>query len=105
MPVWLGPEIQALPRPARVAPHAPVSAVDRSALRRAYRPDEAEVVAERLNQARLDGLAVGEATATARTLVKGMRAHKPAGIDAFLHAYDLGSDEGIAMMCLAEALL
>ncbi|HJP67948.1 MAG TPA: bifunctional proline dehydrogenase/L-glutamate gamma-semialdehyde dehydrogenase PutA, partial [Sphingomicrobium sp.] len=26
-------------------------------------------------------------------------------VDAFLHAYDLGSDEGIAMMCLAEALL
>jgi RHH-type proline utilization regulon transcriptional repressor/proline dehydrogenase/delta 1-pyrroline-5-carboxylate dehydrogenase len=41
----------------------------------------------------------------ARTLVKGVRAHKPSGIDAFLHAYDLGSDEGIAMMCLAEALL
>jgi RHH-type proline utilization regulon transcriptional repressor/proline dehydrogenase/delta 1-pyrroline-5-carboxylate dehydrogenase len=37
--------------------------------------------------------------------VKGVRAHKPSGIDAFLHAYDLGSDEGIAMMCLAEALL
>ena len=43
--------------------------------------------------------------ATARTLVKGVRAHKPSGIDAFLHTYDLGSDEGIAMMCLAEALL
>jgi RHH-type proline utilization regulon transcriptional repressor/proline dehydrogenase/delta 1-pyrroline-5-carboxylate dehydrogenase len=37
--------------------------------------------------------------------VKGVRAHKPSGVDAFLHAYDLGSDEGIAMMCLAEALL
>jgi len=79
--------------------------VDRTALRRAYRPDEAEVVAERLTQARLEPGALGEATATARALVKGMRAHKPAGIDAFLHAYDLGSDEGIAMMCLAEALL
>jgi RHH-type transcriptional regulator, proline utilization regulon repressor / proline dehydrogenase / delta 1-pyrroline-5-carboxylate dehydrogenase len=41
----------------------------------------------------------------ARALVKGVRAHKPSGIDAFLHTYDLGSDEGIAMMCLAEALL
>ena len=41
----------------------------------------------------------------ARALVQGVRAHKPSGIDAFLHAYDLGSDEGIAMMCLAEALL
>ena len=36
---------------------------------------------------------------------KAVRAHKPSGVDAFLHAYDLGSDEGIAMMCLAEALL
>ena len=41
----------------------------------------------------------------ARTLVKGVRAHKPSGVDAFLRTYDLGSDEGIAMMCLAEALL
>ena len=48
---------------------------------------------------------VAEATATARALVKGVRAQKPSGVDAFLHAYDLGSDEGIAMMCLAEALL
>src|SRR4051812_24652450 len=79
--------------------------IDRSALRRAYRPDEDEVVAERLDQARLDPKTLGEATAMARSLVKGMRAHKPSGVDAFLQAYDLGSDEGIAMMCLAEALL
>ena len=38
-------------------------------------------------------------------LVKSVRAGKPTGIDAFLHTYDLGSDEGIALMCLAEALL
>ena len=37
--------------------------------------------------------------------MKGVRGHRPTGVDAFLHAYDLGSDEGIAMMCLAEALL
>ena len=79
--------------------------VDRTELRRAYRPDEAKVVDERLNEARSDLAVIGEATATARALVKGVRAHKPAGIDAFLHAYDLGSEEGIAMMCLAEALL
>ena len=78
---------------------------DRTALRRAYRPEEGEVAAERIAQARLNPTELGEATATARTLVKGVRAHKPSGIDAFLHAYDLGSDEGIAMMCLAEALL
>ena len=41
----------------------------------------------------------------ARSLSKAVRGHKPAGIDAFMAAYDLGSDEGIALMCLAEALL
>jgi RHH-type proline utilization regulon transcriptional repressor/proline dehydrogenase/delta 1-pyrroline-5-carboxylate dehydrogenase len=100
----LGQEVQALPRAVRLKP-APVVAVDRTELRRAYRPDEEQVAAERLTQARLDTAVLGEATAIARTLVKGVRAHKPSGIDAFLHAYDLGSDEGIAMMCLAEALL
>jgi RHH-type proline utilization regulon transcriptional repressor/proline dehydrogenase/delta 1-pyrroline-5-carboxylate dehydrogenase len=79
--------------------------IDRNALRLAYRPDEAQLVKERLAQARLRGAEQGEATAIARTLVKAVRAHKAAGLDAFLQAYDLGSDEGIALMCLAEALL
>ena len=79
--------------------------VDRSQLRQAYRADEEIVALDRIAQARLDSAALGEATATARALVKGVRAHKPSGLDAFLQAYDLGSDEGIAMMCLAEALL
>jgi RHH-type proline utilization regulon transcriptional repressor/proline dehydrogenase/delta 1-pyrroline-5-carboxylate dehydrogenase len=82
-----------------------VGAVDRSELRRAYRPDEEQVATERVTQARLTADQLGEAAAAARALVKGVRAHKPSGVDAFLHAYDLGSDEGIAMMCLAEALL
>jgi len=106
VPVRFGQEVQALPRATRVtgspARHAPT---DRGELRRAYRPDEEAVVAERIAQARFDAATLGEATATARSLVKGVRSHKPSGIDAFLHAYDLGSDEGIAMMCLAEALL
>ncbi|WP_308517065.1 bifunctional proline dehydrogenase/L-glutamate gamma-semialdehyde dehydrogenase PutA [Sphingomonas flavescens] len=79
--------------------------IDRTAVRGAYRPDENKVVDERIAQARLSAAELGEATATARALVKGVRAHRPSGVDAFLHAYDLGSDEGIAMMCLAEALL
>ncbi|HEV8408647.1 MAG TPA: bifunctional proline dehydrogenase/L-glutamate gamma-semialdehyde dehydrogenase PutA, partial [Sphingomicrobium sp.] len=95
-----------MPRAARVAPvPTNVGRIDRSELRRAYRPDEEQVVIERVGQARLSKNEIGEATATARTLVKAVRGHRPSGIDAFLHAYDLGSDEGIAMMCLAEALL
>jgi RHH-type proline utilization regulon transcriptional repressor/proline dehydrogenase/delta 1-pyrroline-5-carboxylate dehydrogenase len=101
----IGQEVQALPRTARVAPPAGVAPIDRTELRRAYRPDEEQVALERIGQARLSASELGEAAATARTLVKGVRAHKPTGVDAFLHAYDLGSDEGIAMMCLAEALL
>jgi RHH-type proline utilization regulon transcriptional repressor/proline dehydrogenase/delta 1-pyrroline-5-carboxylate dehydrogenase len=96
-----------LPRAAGVAGErksAP-NPVDRTELRRAYRPDEEQVVTERVAQARLSRAELGDATATARALVKAVRAHKPSGVDAFLHAYDLGSDEGIAMMCLAEALL
>ena len=105
MPLRVGQEVQALPRAARVTPAAPVGPIDRTELRRAYRPAEEQVAVERIAQARLSASELGEATATARTLVKGVRAHKPTGVDAFLHAYDLGSDEGIAMMCLAEALL
>jgi len=94
-----------LPRPAGLKAAPAVAQVDRIQLRLAYRADEESVVGERLSQARLDSTALGEATATARALVKGVRSHKPSGLDAFLQAYDLGSDEGIAMMCLAEALL
>lgn len=79
--------------------------IDRKTLRLAYRPDENEIVRQRLAEAKLSGSQQGEAAAIARTLVKAVRGHKAAGLDAFLQAYDLGSDEGIALMCLAEALL
>ena len=82
-----------------------IASIDRQSVRLAYRPAEENIAAERIAQARLAPAEVKEATSIARTLVKGMRAHKPAGLDAFLHTYDLGSDEGIALMCLAEALL
>ncbi len=103
--MWLGQEVQALPRAARVTPTTAVAAIDRTELRRAYRPDEEQVASVRIEQARLNASEASEAAATARALVKSVRAHKPSGVDAFLQAYDLGSDEGIAMMCLAEALL
>jgi len=93
-----------LPRAARLTDRA-AGPIDRTELRRAYRPEEGKIAVERLAQARLAPKLADEAAATARALVKGVRAHKPSGVDAFLHAYDLGSDEGIAMMCLAEALL
>jgi RHH-type proline utilization regulon transcriptional repressor/proline dehydrogenase/delta 1-pyrroline-5-carboxylate dehydrogenase len=44
---------------------------------------------------------------TAAQLVRAVRRHKAkeGGIDAFLQQYDLSSDEGVLLMCIAEALL
>ena len=41
----------------------------------------------------------------AARLVEGARGRKASGLDAFLQTYGLGTDEGIALMCLSEALL
>ena len=46
-----------------------------------------------------------EAAALAARLIEGARARKASGLDAFLQSYGLGTEEGIALMCLAEALL
>ena len=45
------------------------------------------------------------ATSGVHTKGCAKRARKASGLDAFLHSYGLGTDEGIALMCLAEALL
>ena len=78
---------------------------DRTALRAAYRQDEETCIAERLAQAAPSRAVHPQAAALGATLVEGARARKASGLDAFLHAYGLGTDEGIALMCLAEALL
>ncbi len=79
--------------------------IDRTALRRAYRQDEAACIAERLVQAAPASAVHAEASATAARLVEGARQRKRRGLDAFLQTYGLDTGEGIALMCLAEALL
>jgi len=79
--------------------------IDRTALREAYRMEEEACIAERLRQAAPASAVHGEAKRIAARLVEGARAHKASGLDAFLQTYGLGTDEGIALMCLAEALL
>ncbi len=79
--------------------------IDRSELRAAYRQDEASCVEERLRQARPASARHGEAASLAARLIEGARARKASGLDAFLASYGLGTEEGIALMCLAEALL
>ena len=79
--------------------------IDRSALRAAYRQEEASCIAERLRQAAPACEMHPQAAALAVRLIEGARARKASGLDAFLHSYGLGTEEGIALMCLAEALL
>jgi len=79
--------------------------LDRADLRRAYRHEEEACIAERLDQAAPATRVHGAAAALAIDLIEGARAHKASGIDAFLQQYGLDTEEGIALMCLAEALL
>src|SRR5690606_5915395 len=78
---------------------------NRSALRTAYRQDEQACIAERLRQAAPAAAVHGEASSLAARLIEGARMRKASGLDAFLQSYGLGTEEGIALMCLAEALL
>ena len=83
----------------------PAPPLDRLALRRAYRLDEEACARERLGQAAPASAVHGQASALAVELVEGARRRKASGLDAFLQQFGLDTEEGIALMCLAEALL
>lgn len=85
---------------------APTSPL-RNAIIDAYRMDETKAVNALIDQAQLPKEALDRIYQTAEQLVVGTRASraKRSGLDDFLHKYDLSSEEGIALMCLAEALL
>ncbi|MDH4166465.1 MAG: bifunctional proline dehydrogenase/L-glutamate gamma-semialdehyde dehydrogenase PutA [Gammaproteobacteria bacterium] len=69
--------------------------------------DEEALVRSLADMARLDPAQHDEVQATARKLVEAVRRAPAArtGLDAFLRQYDLSSQEGVILMCLAEALL
>jgi RHH-type proline utilization regulon transcriptional repressor/proline dehydrogenase/delta 1-pyrroline-5-carboxylate dehydrogenase len=79
----------------------------RRTLRALYRADETEVVEQLLKEAELPPEMQDRIAARARRLVDSVRANRVGGggIDAFMHAYELSSREGVVLMCLAEALL
>jgi len=85
---------------------APPSAL-RAAITAAWLRDEATHVRELLLQARQEPLVQGEIDALAADLVRRVRArvHDQGAIEAFMRQYDLGSEEGVLLMCVAEALL
>jgi RHH-type proline utilization regulon transcriptional repressor/proline dehydrogenase/delta 1-pyrroline-5-carboxylate dehydrogenase len=69
--------------------------------------DEAEHVEELLAAARLPEAEQAAVQATAVALVQRtrVRAADPAMVEAFMREYDLSSEEGVLLMCVAEALL
>ena len=79
----------------------------RAAIRDAHRLDEAEADSRNLAAAEIPAAARDRIAATARRLVETVRRERlgKGGLDAFLHEYALSSQEGVALMCLAEALL
>ena len=84
--------------------------VPRDALRRritdATRRPETECMPPLLAEARMEPAALAAAQATASRLISGLRSKRQGGgVEGLMQEYALSSEEGIALMCLAEALL
>lgn len=83
----------------------------RSAITAAYRRDEGQAVTwllEQLQTYLAHGADVkSQQQALARKLVSAVREKRTraSGVDALMHEFSLSSEEGVALMCLAEALL
>ena len=85
----------------------PTAARVGAAINTDYLADEEMTVRRLANAARLSPAAQARVQQTALGLVDAVRGNAKAasGIDAFMRQYDLGSKEGVLLMCLAEALL
>ncbi|RIK88433.1 MAG: bifunctional proline dehydrogenase/L-glutamate gamma-semialdehyde dehydrogenase [Hyphomicrobiales bacterium] len=81
-------------------------AAHRKAIRANYLPDEAEALSRLVALAGLSGEARAGICARAAGLVRAVRgASSPQLMEVFLSEYGLSTREGVALMCLAEALL
>jgi RHH-type proline utilization regulon transcriptional repressor/proline dehydrogenase/delta 1-pyrroline-5-carboxylate dehydrogenase len=79
----------------------------RAAVDSDYHRNEEDWVLELLDKARFDPDASQRVNQRARWLVSEVRARKDEQgvLEAFMQEYDLSSEEGVVLMCLAEALL
>ena len=79
----------------------------RAAITGGWSRDESDHVRELLPQAALPDDERDAAQATAADLVRRVRARAKSqgAVEAFMRQYDLGSEEGVLLMCVAEALL
>ena len=78
-----------------------------AAINRNYFGDEEQIVRALADAARLSEQQRARVASRAQGLVAGVRNYQTrrTGLDAFLRKYDLSSQEGVILMCLAEALL
>ena len=85
----------------------PVPEPSRAAITAGWIRDETTHVRELLALAALPDAERSAAQATAADLVRRVRgrARQQGAVEAFMRQYDLGSDEGVLLMCVAEALL
>ncbi len=78
----------------------------RSAIRQRYVADEATVVADLLRRIKLsDGEREAVAAKGALIVDRVRKETSPSMMESFLAEYGLSTDEGVGLMCLAEALL
>ncbi len=78
----------------------------RAAIRAGYRADEGVVLQQLMAAHGLDGATRLAAHQRATSLVESIRHHADPGLmEVLLAEYGLSTEEGIALMCLAEALL
>jgi RHH-type proline utilization regulon transcriptional repressor/proline dehydrogenase/delta 1-pyrroline-5-carboxylate dehydrogenase len=96
-----------LPFPAFAEELSAVPAPLREAITAACRRDEGEAVRQLLAEVATSPALQTATQALARRLVESVRARRSrsSGVDALMHEFALSSDEGVALMCLAEALL
>jgi RHH-type proline utilization regulon transcriptional repressor/proline dehydrogenase/delta 1-pyrroline-5-carboxylate dehydrogenase len=91
-----------------LSPELPGAPSDlRARITAAFHRDEAEHLAELLDQARLPEADQARVQALAVALVQRTRVRSadPGMVEAFMRQYDLSSEEGVLLMCVAEALL
>jgi RHH-type proline utilization regulon transcriptional repressor/proline dehydrogenase/delta 1-pyrroline-5-carboxylate dehydrogenase len=79
----------------------------RAAIGQALLADEGKLVESLIAKARTSDKERRRIERLASTLVEAVRAgrHETGGVDSFLHEYGLSSEEGVLLLCLAEALL
>jgi RHH-type proline utilization regulon transcriptional repressor/proline dehydrogenase/delta 1-pyrroline-5-carboxylate dehydrogenase len=79
----------------------------RDAINRFYHADETDVVGSLLSRVHFEPAVEEQIDRRAQSLVASVRARRDDRglLDAFMQEYDLSSEEGVILMCLAEALL